>query len=48
VPAAKSREPFRKFLGPLLVEKRTVSSLKPVANNRLQNEKPTYAKRPQT
>ena len=36
VPVAKSREPFRKFLGDLLTEKRTASSLKPVANNRLE------------
>jgi CRISPR/Cas system-associated exonuclease Cas4 (RecB family) len=37
MPTSKSREPFRKFLGALLVEKRTASSLKPVTNNRLQN-----------
>jgi hypothetical protein len=48
VPAATSREPFKKFMGALLTERQTASSLKPVPNNRLHNEKPTYAKTPQT
>ena len=34
VPATKSREPFRKFLGALLTEKRTAPSLKPTTNER--------------
>ena len=36
VPAAKSREPFKKFLGALLTEKRSAPSLSRV-DNRLQN-----------
>ena len=35
IPVAQAREPFKRFLGSLLAEKRTAPSLSPV-NNRLQ------------
>jgi hypothetical protein len=37
IPVTRAREPFKKFLGALLTEKRSAPSLKPVTNNRLQN-----------
>jgi hypothetical protein len=36
IPVTRAREPFKKFLGALLTEKRTAPSLSRV-NNRLQN-----------
>jgi hypothetical protein len=42
IPVSQAREPFKKFLGALLTEKRTAPSLSRV-NNRLQNETPAHA-----